>query len=103
MSPVKRPSAVASMRQAAAPAAGEVRSHDDPALPSAQPPRRPPKEPTTRYTLDLDRAHHLFLKQFALEAELRGAAEVMRALLDELQEDPALADRIRARVWEGKR
>lgn len=104
MSPMSKPSKVDALKRGVGTAAPKADGHDvSPLQPAQAPPRRPPKEPTTRFTLDLDRDHHQFLKQFALEAEVRGAAEVMRALLDELREDPALADRIRARVWEGKR
>lgn len=64
------------------------------------PQRRPRPEKPVRFTLDLDRAHHQFLKDYAVQAEARGAAEVMRALLDELRDDPALASRVRARIWQ---
>lgn len=61
------------------------------------PPPRPPKP--IRFTLDLNRQQHGFLKEFALAAEV-DAARVMRALLDELRSDKDLAQRIRERVWE---
>lgn len=66
----------------------------------AAPERRPRPEKPVRFTLDLDRAHHQFLKEYAVQAEARGAAEVMRALLDELRDDPGLASRVRARIWQ---
>jgi hypothetical protein len=52
-----------------------------------------------RFTLDLDRPQHRFLKTYATEIEAHGASEVMRALLDELRDDPELASRVRDRVW----
>ena len=61
-----------------------------------------PRPPTTtarpiRYTLDLAREQHRFLKQFALDAEA-DASEVMRALLHLLEDDPGLASTVRARL-----
>lgn len=53
-------------------------------------------EPATkpvRYTLDLSREQHRFLKRFAFDAET-DASVVMRALLAVLQRDKALAQRI---------
>ena len=61
------------------------------------PPPRPPKP--IRFTLDLNRQQHGYLKEFALAAEV-DAARVMRALLDELRSDKDLAHRIRERAWE---
>ena len=53
------------------------------------------RERRVRYTLDLDRSQHRFLRQFALDAEVDASA-VMRALLRLLAEDEALAKRVRA-------
>ena len=61
------------------------------------PPPRPPKP--IRFTLDLNRADHGYLKEFALAAEV-DAARIMRALIDELRSDEELAQRIREKVWE---
>ena len=61
------------------------------------PPTRPPKP--IRFTLDLNRADHGYLKEFALAAEV-DAARIMRALIDELRSDKELAQRIREKVWE---
>ena len=72
-------------------------------VPDAAQERRPRPEKPVRFTLDLDREHHRFLKTYAAEIEAKGAAEVMRALLDELRDDPELAARVRARVWEASR
>lgn len=65
------------------------------------PPR--PEKPV-RFTLDLDRERHAFLKTFALECGAGvGGAQVMRALLDELAEGSNLPARVKARIWAGKR
>ena len=61
------------------------------------PPPRPPKP--IRFTLDLNKADHGYLKEFALAAEV-DAARIMRALIDELRSDKELAQRIREKVWE---
>jgi hypothetical protein len=110
MSPVKRPSALDSMRHAAAASPAEapilqVRSDESIGRPEdigrLVPPSQRPKPPKpTRFTLDLDTDRHRFLKTYAAEIEAKGASQVMRALLDELQADPELAARIRTRVWE---
>lgn len=69
------------------------------APPAPAPERRPRPAKPTRITVDLDRAHHQFLRTYTAQIEARSAAEVVRALLDELREDPQLAERIRARIW----
>jgi hypothetical protein len=110
MSPVKRPSAVDGLKRGvgtAKPAAEvplRVRSDESIGRPEdigrLVPPSQRPKPPKpVRFTLDLDDARHRFLKGYAAEIEAKGASEVMRALLDELQADPELAARVRARVW----
>jgi hypothetical protein len=102
MSPVKRITPVDSMRRAAD-RTPETREQltDLPAEVPAVPPSKRPKPPKpTRFTLDLDAARHRFLKDYAQEAEAKGAADVLRALLDELRADPDLAARVRTRVWE---
>jgi hypothetical protein len=71
-----------------------------PAEAPATPQHRPRPDKPVRFTLDLDQDRHQFLKQYAVQVEARGATEVMRALLDELQADPQLADRIQARIWQ---
>lgn len=55
-----------------------------------------------RITVDLDTERHRRLKQYALDAGTRGAP-VVRALLDELDEDPKLSARVRARLSEAER
>jgi hypothetical protein len=61
--------------------------------------QRPRPEKPVRFTLDLDRAHHQFLKDQAVKLE-SGASKVMRALLDELRDDSDLQNRVRTRVWQ---
>jgi hypothetical protein len=50
-----------------------------------------------RFTLDLAREQHRFLKRFALDAEAN-ASVVMRTLLSILQDDKAFARTVIARV-----
>lgn len=50
-----------------------------------------------RFTLDLSAEQHKFLRRFALEAET-DASQVLRVLLRLLEEDPGLADRVRAEL-----
>jgi len=95
-----RPSGVAGLKRGmAAGVPADARVQPATELP-ADTPRRPRPEKPVRFTLDLDRAHHQFLKEYAVQAEARGAAEVMRALLDELRDDPELAARVRTRIWQ---
>ena len=106
MSPTGKASAVrkglaAAVTSSAAVAPENGRASADlPVTAAAVPPSQRPKPPKpTRFTLDLDAARHRFLKDYATEIEARGAADVLRALLDELQADPELAVRVRTRVW----
>lgn len=97
----RKPSSVDALRRgvgAGAPAAPQIGNAIADLATDAT--RRPRPEKPVRFTLDLDRAHHQFLKEYAVQAEARGAAEVMRALLDELRDDPELASRVRARIWQ---
>jgi hypothetical protein len=99
VSPVKRPSSVAGLRRGVASPATAAAV---PAAPvPADPPRRPRPEKPVRFTLDLDPAHHRFLREYADRAEAR-ASEVMRALLDELAVDEDLAARVRDRIWQAR-
>jgi hypothetical protein len=99
VSPTKRPGAATGLQQAMAAAPAIPAPAPAPAQPG---PQLPPREPKPiRFTLDLDRPRHQFLALFAAQAELN-AAQVMRAVLDELQADPSLADRVRDRAWHQK-
>jgi hypothetical protein len=55
-----------------------------------------------RFTLDLARPQHRFLRQFALDAEA-DASVVLRVLLALLAEDGTLAKRVLARIAEPER
>lgn len=74
MSPAQRPSIIASLRRAVTPAPATT----EPVPPVTGAPRRPRPEKPVRFTLDLDRARHKFLKNYATEIEARGASEIMR-------------------------
>lgn len=50
----------------------------------------PPKEPTVRFTIDLDRNSHRRLKLLALENDVR-AADVIRSMLAGLDDDQVAA------------
>ncbi len=67
--------------------------------PAATPPprTRPAGDKPVRYTLDLSREQHRFLKQFALDQEV-DASEVMRLLLRQLEQDTGLAQRLQAKL-----
>ena len=58
---------------------------------------RPVGGKPVRITVDLDHERHRRLKQYALDAGAR-SAPVIRALLDELDEDPDLSARVEARL-----
>jgi hypothetical protein len=55
-----------------------------------------------RFTLDLARSQHRFLKQFALDAEA-DASVILRVLLSLLEEDGRLTKRVLARIAELER
>lgn len=97
----KAPKAITSLRSAvsATPRPGPPDPQPAPAQPERIP--RPPKD--VRFTLDLSEDRHAFLKRFAEEtgAGVR-ASQVMRALLDELADDPELAGRVRLRIREAR-
>lgn len=65
---------------------GQVPAAD---VPSAKP---------VRFSLDLDReGHHRYLKRFAFDANT-DISHILRALVDEMQTDDGLADRVRERL-----
>ena len=53
-----------------------------------------------RVSVDLPRPDHKYLRDYAYEAESDGMS-VMRALLEEMRDDPELAERIQDRLAEG--
>jgi hypothetical protein len=61
-----------------------------------------PIDRRVRFTLDLERSQHRFLKQFALDAE-SDASVILRVLLSLLEEDGVLTKRVLARVGELER
>lgn len=108
MSPVRKPSASGLRTAAVNPAKDVLRETPVPEVPegpalqaiiqnTAGRPHRGKVE-KTRFTLDLEAPHHRFLKGYATEIEA-SASEVVRALLDELRDDPELAERVKVRVW----
>ena len=102
MSATKRPSAVDGLRRGAG-TVPQVRSDDSIGrqedIGTLVPPR-PPKP--VRVTLDLTQPLHQFLKTWAAHRGVRGA-QVLRALLEELETDPDLAIRVRERAQAAKR
>jgi hypothetical protein len=57
------------------------------------------REKTKRITVDLPRSEHKFLRDFAYDNDTDGM-RVVRALLLELRDDPALSPRVLARMRE---
>ena len=55
------------------------------------------KEKKVRFTLDLNKSQHKFLKLFALETE-SDASAVVRVLLKHLENDPQLAENIQTEL-----
>lgn len=66
-----------------------------PAAPGVEP--RRPAGRVTRTTLDLDATRYSALRRFSAAHACKGA-EVLRALLDELERDPALARTVADRL-----
>ena len=58
---------------------------------------RSKSERIVRVSVDMPRSSHKYLRDFAYDAETDGMS-VMRGLLELLQEDPELAERLRERL-----
>jgi hypothetical protein len=97
MSPTRKASSVAGLRRGVAAPPGAPAAASSAEVPQRRP--RPARPRPVRFTLDLDPPRHQYLKDYATRIEA-DAAEVMRALLDELRDDDGLADRVRARIWQ---
>jgi hypothetical protein len=72
-------------------ASGEERA------PATSWPRTPRRPPTSRYTIDLELRHRDALRDRARELDTTASA-LVRALLDLVEENPALAASLAARV-----
>lgn len=90
MSGLKRPSSVAGL-QAAVASGRHAPPLDAPAA------KVTPEGKPVRITLDVERPKHRYLRQFAFDCD-SDMQRVLRALIDEMQGDQELADRVRARV-----
>ncbi|HEY7201865.1 MAG TPA: hypothetical protein VIC57_16715 [Candidatus Dormibacteraeota bacterium] len=62
-------------------------------------PRRSSRPPTSRYTIDLERRHRDALRDLARELDTT-ASTIVRALLDLVEENSALAEQLAERVGE---
>lgn len=67
--------------------------------PEDVPPAKSRREGKKRITVDLPIPEHKFLRDFAYDSEADGM-KVVRALLQELRDDPELAERLRERLAE---
>lgn len=65
-------------------------------LPASSPVQRSssPREGLVRFTFDIDRSQHLFIRHFALDTRTTASAAT-RALWSLVEEDNALAERVR--------
>lgn len=99
----KKPSAVSGLRRGVGAVQAEPATPPgNPYLEADQRNARPRSEKPVRFTLDLDRDRHSYLKEYAAQIEAN-ASEVIRELLDEMRADDDLRARIRARIWQRPR
>ena len=78
---------------------GEARGGETPAIGPETGGAERTKRATKRITVDLPRAEHRFLRDFAYENDTDGM-RVVRALLLELRDDPDLSSRVLGRTGE---
>ena len=97
---VVRASTPAGARTSGRPSAAKKRTGSQPAQPVRAKRRERPAKPV-RITVDLDTERHRFLRDFAYREDARGT-EVVRALLDELNSDADLVERVRDRLTAGE-
>lgn len=72
-----------------------------PVTPSAPPAPSRTKEKAVRFTFDVDRSQHRFIRQFVLDAETTSSAAT-RTLWSLVQDDSTLAERLRSRLTAGE-
>jgi hypothetical protein len=103
MSPTSKPSAITGLKRGLT--VPQVRSDETIGRPedigTLTPERAPRPEKPIRFTLDLDRDRHRYLKEYALQIDAK-ASEIIRELLDEMHDNDDLRARVRARIWQGR-
>lgn len=67
-----------------------------PAEPVARPPVEPRQEtsPIQRFTINMPKAQHRFIRQFALATD-SDVSTIIRLLLDRIEHDPVFAEEVR--------
>lgn len=92
----KRKSGKASSADSSKEAATPAQEHSPRQAKSIGTSRKKPQK-MVRVSVDLPRTDHKYLRDFAYDAESNGMS-VMRALLEEMKDDPELADRVQDRL-----